>query len=122
MISCTSGAIASTASYLRGEDLRADLQRRIDDAEQARRRWWLTTRETPQQAAAATVLFGVPGVFRGVLSALPRHYWRTALDFLREGIGWRRAPTEEDLTDLLPPARVLAPTYRTSSSPPRSRR
>jgi len=109
MISCTSGAIASTASYLRGEDLRADLQRRIDDAEQARRRWWLTTQETPQQAAAATVLFGVPGVFRGLLYALPRHYWRTALEFLREGIGWRRAPTVEDLTDLLLPARVLVP-------------
>jgi hypothetical protein len=109
MISCTSGAIASTASYLRGEDLRADLQRRIDDAEQARRRWWLTTRETPQQAAAATVLLGVPGVFRGLLYALPRHYWRTTLDFLREGIGWRRAPTVEDLTDLLLPARVLVP-------------
>ncbi|MGR6963434.1 hypothetical protein ACU610_03115 [Geodermatophilus sp. URMC 61] len=109
MISCTSGAIASTAEYLRGADLRADLQRRIDDAEQARRRWWLATRETPQQAAAATVLFGVPGVFRGLLYALPRHYWRTALDFLREGIGWRRAPTVEDLTDLLLPARVLVP-------------
>jgi len=68
------------------------------------------------------VLFGFPGVFRGLLYALPRHYWRTTFEFLREGVGSRRAPTVEDLTDLLLPARVLVPDLSDASSPPRSRR
>lgn len=109
MISCTSGAIASTAQYLQGGDLRANLERRIAEAERARGHWWLGPTETPQQAAAATVLVGVPGVFRGLLYALPRHYWRTTLEYLRDGIGWRRTPTVDELTDLLLPARVFVP-------------
>ncbi len=109
MISCTSGAIASTALYLRGEDLGADLEQRINQARQSRDHWWLGTVETPQQAAVATLLVGVPGVFRGLVYSLPRHYWRTTIDLVRDGIGWRRLPTAEDLTDLLMPARVFVP-------------
>jgi hypothetical protein len=109
MISCTSGAIASTASYLRGADLRADLERRIAEAERARDRWWLGSEVTPQQAALGTVLVGVPGVFRGLLYALPQHYWRTTIDLVRNGIGWRRTPTVDEVTDLLLPARVFVP-------------
>ncbi|WP_448623466.1 hypothetical protein [Geodermatophilus sp. URMC 64] len=109
MISCTSGAIASTALYLRGEDLRADLERRIAAAERARTRWWPTSEQTPEQAALATVLVGVPGVFRGLLHSLPRHYLGAAIDLVRAGIGWRRPPTVEELTDYLLPARVFTP-------------
>jgi hypothetical protein len=109
MISCTSGAIASTAAYLLGEDLRADLHRRIAEAEESRRRWWLGSEEDPQQAALATVLLGVPDVFRGLLHSLPRHYWQATIDLVRKGIGWRRTPTVEEVTDLLLPARVFIP-------------
>ncbi len=109
MISCTSGASASTALYLRGEDLGADLEQRVTEARQSRNRWWLGTVETPQQAAVATLLVGVPGVFGGLLYSLPRHYWRTTRDLVRDGIGWRRLPTAKNLTDLLMPARAFVP-------------
>lgn len=109
MISCTSGAIASTVSYLRGEDLRADLKRRIDAAARARALWPGSTKETPQQAAAATLLVGVPGVFRGMGYALPQHLWREGAKLVQAGVGWRRAPTLDEVADYLLPAQLFIP-------------
>jgi hypothetical protein len=109
MISCTSGAIGSTALYLQGADLRAELERLIAAARRARTPWWLPIEETPEQAAAATVLVGVPGVFRGMLYALPRHYLRTTIDLVRDGVGRRRFPTVDQVIDLALPAEVFLP-------------
>jgi hypothetical protein len=109
MISCTSGAIASTALYLQGADLRAALERRIAEARDARTPWWWPTEETPAQAAAATVLLGVPDVFRGMLYALPRHYVRSTVELVRDGVGWRRLPTMDEVTAFVLPAAVFLP-------------
>lgn len=109
MISCTSGAIASTVTYLRGENLRADLKRRIDAATRARAMWPSSSTETPQQAAAATLLVGVPGVFEGMGYALPRHFARAGAKLLQAGVGWLRAPTLDEVADYLLPAQLFIP-------------
>ena len=109
MISCTSGAIASTAMYLSGDDLRSDLEDRIAAARRARSLVSVGIPETPQQAAATTLWVGVPGVFEGMGRALPQHLWRAGTRLAQAGVGWLRPPTAEEVTDLLLPAQLFVP-------------
>jgi hypothetical protein len=72
MISCTSGAIATTATYLRGEDPRAELEDRIAAVRRVTRlpdgAW-----ADPIRLPVITFLTGVPGVFGPYWKAFAEH-------------------------------------------------
>jgi hypothetical protein len=72
MISCTSGAIASTARYLQGGDLRALVQEGIDAVDRATR----LPRESwadPARSVLVTGWTGLPGIFGSYWQALAHH-------------------------------------------------
>lgn len=109
MISCTSGAIASAATYLRGGDLRDELETRIAEVERAMAglpRWGPWT--DPLRSAAVTMWTGVPGVFGGMREAYTEHLLRSSMRWASGG-GWLSLPTAKGVLDLLLPARILVP-------------
>jgi hypothetical protein len=72
MISCTSGAIPSTARYLQGGDLRALVQEAVDAVDRAT---WLP-RESwadPARSSLVTGWTGLPGIFGSYSQALLHH-------------------------------------------------
>jgi len=109
MISCTSGAIASTAAYLRGDDLRGELAERIEAVDRAT--WWLPRGQwaTPWRMATVVGLTGVPGVFGGSAQAYAQDLPATVMRLAASGAGWLRALTPNDLLDLVLPARLFVP-------------
>jgi hypothetical protein len=106
MISCTSGAIATTAAYLRGADLRAEVKAGIDAVD---RMTWL-----PHEAWADPVRLplivgftGLPGVFGSYTQAVAQHLMAETLTALTSG---RPAfPTPKALVDTFLPARMFVP-------------
>jgi hypothetical protein len=109
MISCTSGALATTATYLRGEDLRAELEDRIAAVRRVTRlpdgAW-----ADPIRLPVITFLTGVPGVFGPYWKAFAEHLWRSATDRLNSS--WHTIPappTFDDFLNLWYPARVFVP-------------
>lgn len=109
MISCTSGAIASTATYLRGGDLREELAQRIAAVERAtawlpRGRW-----AEPLRIAAVTGWTGLPGVFGGVAQAYPSAVLRALGRLARSGRGWLSPLDPQDIADVALPARMFVP-------------
>jgi hypothetical protein len=109
MISCTSGAIATTASYLRGGDLRAELEDRIAAIRRATMLpdgAWADSLRLP----VVTLGTGVPGVFGPYWQAITEHLWRYAADQVTRS--WQTIPappTFDDFLDLWYPARTLVP-------------
>jgi hypothetical protein len=109
MISCTSGAIATTASYLRGGSLRAELEDRITAVRRTTRlpdaAW-----ADPLRLPVIMLGTGVPGVFGPYWKALTEHLWRYAtLQITRSWQTIPALPTFDDLLNLWYPARILVP-------------
>jgi hypothetical protein len=102
-ISGTSGAIASTASYLRGDDLRIELDARIAAVDKViglpQAPW-----AQPWRAPLLALFTGVPGVFGPWVEAFTEHLWSRA----RSGSAVRLG-TVEQLADFWMPARTFVP-------------
>ncbi len=110
-ISCTSGAIASTAVYLQGDDVRADMERRIEAVEQVLR---LLPRNawTERWRAPFVALFtGIPHVFGPWVTAFGEHLRARLLGFYDPASpNFGAVPTTlEELLDLWYPARAFVP-------------
>jgi hypothetical protein len=109
-VSCTSGAIATVLTYLRGDDVRADTERRIEAVLRASR--------LPRSAWAddwrglvVPLLTGVPGVFGPWVEAYRRHLWRRLRGFVdpRSPFFGAVPTTPEELYDLWLPAATFVP-------------
>lgn len=112
MISCTSGAIASTATYLRGGDLRDELKARIAAVERPTAGLPGGPWTAPLRSAVVTIWTGVPGVFGGCREAYTEHLMRSSMrSMLRafSGKWWSSLPTTDDVLDLALPARIFVP-------------
>jgi hypothetical protein len=109
-ISCTSGAIHTTAAYLRGEDIGADLERRIAEVERViglpRGAW-----TDPWRAPMVALFTGVPQVFGPWMRAFSEHVWERATGFFnpRSPLFGAIPTTVDALCDLLLPARAFVP-------------
>jgi hypothetical protein len=109
-ISCTSGAIAATTTYLKGADVREATERSIEQAERASR--------LPRNAWAdnwrglvLTLLTGVPGVFGPWVEAYRKHWWQRLAGFANPTSPFYGAvPTNlNEFLDLWFPAQTLVP-------------
>jgi hypothetical protein len=104
-ISCTSGAIASAASYLRGDDLLIELEARIAAVDRMlglpKAAW-----TQPWRAPLLALYTGIPGVFGPWVEAFAQHLWaQTAA-----GGGSSAAPSLVDrAADFWLPARTFVP-------------
>jgi len=109
-LSCTSGAIATAATYLRGGDLGAELEERITAVERLaglpRTPW-----ATPWLAPAIALFTGVPGVFGPYLRAFGEHLQQRLAGFYdSRSPSYGAIPaTLDDLLDLWLPARAFVP-------------
>jgi hypothetical protein len=109
-ISCTSGAIASTVTYLKGHDVREEMEGRIAAVERAgrlpRNAW-----TDPWRGLVVGLLTGVPDVFGPWSQAYGQHWRRRLLGFLNPASPWFGAPptTLHEVLDLWFPARTLVP-------------
>ncbi|HEX2808926.1 MAG TPA: hypothetical protein VHN80_22400 [Kineosporiaceae bacterium] len=106
MISCTSGAIASTATYLSGGDLRAQVKAGIDAVDRAT---WLPSDPwaDPLRQSLITGLTGLPGVFGSYTKAVVEQLVAQSLSVATTG---RPVfPTPEKLIDTFLPARMFIP-------------
>ena len=109
-VSCTSGTIAMVAEYLRGDDLRTDLEAAIAVIDRAiglpRTAW-----TDPWRGAVAALWTGVPEVFGPYRQALAEHLWRRFTGFFTPGSPWYGAvpTTVDELLDVWLPARSLVP-------------
>jgi hypothetical protein len=109
MISCTSGAIATTASYLRGGNLRAELEDRIAAIRRVTRlpdgAW-----ADPLRLPVLMLGTGVPGVFGPYWQAMAERLWRYVADQVtRSSQTIPAPPTFDDFLNLWYPARMLVP-------------
>jgi len=109
-VSCTSGAIAAVLTYLKGDDVRADTERRIEAVLRASR--------LPRNAWAddwrglvVTLLTGVPGVFGPWVEAYRKHLGRRLRGFLdpRSPFFGAVPTTPEEFYDLWLPATTFVP-------------
>jgi hypothetical protein len=109
-ISCTSGAIATTATYLRGGDLHLELEERIAAVERSvglpRTPW-----AAPWMAPAVALFTGVPGVFGPAVRAFSEHLQQRMSGFYdqRSGSYGVIPSTLDELLDLWLPARAFVP-------------
>ena len=109
MISCTSGAIATTASYLQGADLQAELEDRIAAIRRVTRLPGAAWAD-PLRLPVIMLGTGVPGVFGPYWKALTEHLWRYTTDQVTKS--WPTIPalpTFDDLLNLWYPARIIVP-------------
>jgi hypothetical protein len=106
MISCTSGAIASTATYLRGGDLRAQVKAGIDAVDRAT---WLPDDSwaDPLRQSLITGVTGLPGVFGSYTKALVEYLIEASLAVVTTGRP--SFPTPEKMIDTFLPARMFIP-------------
>jgi hypothetical protein len=109
-LSCTSGAIAATVTYLSGADVREEAERSIEAVERASRlprNAWADNWRGP----VITLLTGVPGVFGPWVEAYRRHLWRRLRGFLNPRSRFFAAvpTTPEEFYDLWFPAATLVP-------------
>jgi len=109
-VSCTSGAIATTATYLRGGDIREQTERGIEAVERVSRlprNGWADD----WRGLVVTLLTGVPSVFGPYAEAYRRHLWRRLRGFLdpRSRFFLAVPTTPEDLYDLVLPAAMFVP-------------
>jgi hypothetical protein len=109
-ISCTSGAIASTVTYLKGGDVRAEMESRIAAVERAGwlpRNAWMDTWRGPVVA----LWTGVPNVFGPAAEAYAQHWWKRLTGFVDPASRrFGAVPTTlDEVLDLFFPARVLVP-------------
>lgn len=109
-VSCTSGGIASTAAYLRGDDIGAEVEAQIEAVERAsglpRAAW-----AEPWRAPIVTLLTGLPGVFGPWAQAFREHIQERLVGFLTPGSPrFGAVPTTADeWFDLWMPARTFVP-------------
>lgn len=106
MITCTSGAIASAAGYLRGDDLRADVEHAVDKVIRST----LLPKESWAEPVRLPIILGwtgLPGIFAPYWLAVAEHLVAQALDFISSG----RPPmaTPVDLVNTFLPARMFIP-------------
>ncbi len=106
MITCTSGAIASVAAYLRGMDLRAQVKARIDAVDQTT---WLPAQSwaDPLRLPIIVGLTGIPGVFGSYSQAVAQHLMAETLAVMTTGRPAFPSPTA--LIDTFLPARMFVP-------------
>jgi hypothetical protein len=109
-ISCTSGAIASTVTYLKGKDVREEMEGRIAAVERA---GWLPRNAwaDPWRGLVVALLTGVPGVFGPWIQAYGQHWRKRLIGFLNPASPWFGAvpTTMNEVLDLWSPARTLVP-------------
>jgi hypothetical protein len=108
-ISCTSGAIATTAEYLRGDNLQTELQTRIAGVDKVvnlpHTEW-----AQPWRAPVVALFTGVPNVFGPWQEAFTQHLWRRWTEMLTPtGLAGPVAPTLNDMLDLWLPAQSFVP-------------
>jgi hypothetical protein len=109
-ISCTSGAIAATATYLKGDDVREATERSIEQAERASclpRNAWADN----WRGVVLTLLTGVPDVFGPWVEAYRDHWWRRLVGLVNPRSPFYGAvPTNlDEFLDLSFPAQTLVP-------------
>jgi hypothetical protein len=106
MISCTSGAIASTATYLSGGDLRAQVKAGINAVDRAT---WLPRDAwaDPLRQSLITGVTGLPGVFGSYTKAVAEHLWAESMALVTTGRPM--FPTPEKVIDMFLPARMFIP-------------
>jgi hypothetical protein len=110
LLSCTSGAIAAAVTYLKGEDVRKETERRIAAAERAsrlpRNAW-----AEPWRGPVLSLLTGVPEVFGPWVEAYRKHLWQRLRGFANPRSRFFGAvpTTLEEFHDLWFPAKILVP-------------
>jgi hypothetical protein len=109
-ISCTSGAIAATATYLKGDDVREATERSIEQADRASclpRNAWADN----WRGVVLTLLTGVPDVFGPWVEAYREHWWQRLVGFVNPRSPFYGAvPTNlDEFLDLWFPAQTLVP-------------
>ena len=109
-ISCTSGAIASTVTYLKGGDVREEMEGRVAAAERAgllpRTAW-----TDPWRGLVTALFTGVPHVFGPWVQAYAQHWGKRLIDLLNPaGPRFGSVPTTlDEVLDLWFPARTVVP-------------
>jgi hypothetical protein len=109
-ISCTSGAIAATTTYLKGDDVREATERSIEQVERVSllpRNAWADN----WRGLVLTLLTGVPDVFGPWVEAYRTHWWQRLTGFVNPTSPFYGAvPTNlNEILDLWFPAQTFIP-------------
>jgi hypothetical protein len=110
MITCTSGAIASTATYLQGGDLRAETAKRVGQVDRVtpfipREEW-----ADPIRLPYVLTVTGLPGVFGPYWQAVTEQVVARSLEWMSQGrLPWA---SPQALTETFFPARLMVPRLK----------